>query len=79
MVILVLTSVASQDWSVFQYICYSCEAVVVIVVFNSREAIAAIIENIVDFYDSKNMNCIGALFFVLFMLLSVFPRDLRMI
>ena len=30
------------------------------VFFNSREAIAAIIGDIVDFYNSKNLNCIGA-------------------
>ena len=31
--------------------------------FDSREAIAAIIEDIVVCYNSKNLNCIGALFF----------------
>ena len=30
---------------------------------NSREAIAAIIGDIVVFYNSKNLNCIGALSF----------------
>ena len=29
--------------------------------FNSREAIASIIGDIVDFYSSKNLNCIGVL------------------
>ena len=33
------------------------------VFINSREAIAAIIEDIVVFYNSKNLNCIGALCF----------------
>ena len=33
------------------------------VFFNSREAIAAIIGDIVVFYNSKNLNCIGALSF----------------
>ena len=34
-------------------------------IFNSREAIAAIIGDIVVFYNSKNLNCIGALSFFL--------------
>ena len=33
--------------------------------FNSRQGIAAIIRNIVVFYNSKNLNCIGALCFFL--------------
>ena len=33
---------------------------------NSREAIAVVIEYIVVFYNSKNLNCIGALSFLKF-------------
>ena len=37
---------------------------ILLLVFNSREAIAAIIGDIVVFYNSKNLNCIGALSFL---------------
>ena len=37
--------------------------ILVLLVFNSREAIAAIIGEVVVFYNSKNLNCIGALSF----------------
>ena len=39
------------------------KAKVIYLMMNSREAIAAIIGDILIFYDSKNLNCIGALSF----------------
>ena len=49
-----------------------CLAVVVSSFFNSRQAIAAIIGDIVVFFNSKILNCIGALCFFFKMCSHVF-------
>ena len=36
----------------------------IVIFFNGREAIAAVIGDILVYYDSKNLNCIGALSFL---------------